>query len=404
MTTALAEPTRRVRAGWISLLFLANLGLWLAIYAPIQILLPQQAELLDAADKELVFGIVTGAGGLVALIANPVAGLLSDRTTSRFGRRHPWTIGGAVVGAAGLVVLALAGNVAVMVLGWCLVQAGLNAMLATLISAIPDRVPVGQRAQTGGFVGISQMFGTVLGAVLVTSIVTGLVAGYLASAVVLLLGAAAFVLFTPDAVLPKELVPKTRLELWVSPRRHRGFAWMWCCHFVINLGNAFGTFYLLFFLKDVVGRADPEGSLLVLMAGYGLALILGALVAGRLSDASGRRKPYVLVAVAFMAGAALVLVVWPTWVASLIAGPLLGAGFGIYWAVAIALLTQLLPAAADRAKDLGVVNIANALPQVFAPLLASGILAGLGYAGLFGASALATLIAGVFVTRIRTAA
>ncbi|SMC96438.1 MFS transporter [Kibdelosporangium aridum] len=403
MTTALSEPVQRVRAGWITLLFLANLGLWLAIYAPIQVLLPQQAELLDAANKELVFGIVTGAGGLVALVVNPLAGLLSDRTTSRFGRRHPWTISGAVVGAVGLVVLALAGNVVVMVLGWCLVQVGLNAMLATLISAIPDRVPVDQRAQTGGFVGISQMFGTVLGAVLVTSIVTGLVAGYLACAVVVLLGGVVFVLFTPDTVLPKELVRKTKLDLWISPREHPAFAWMWGCHFMVNLGNALGTFYLLFFLKDAVKREDPEGSLLILMAGYGIALVIGALVAGKLSDTSGRRKPYVLVAAAFMAAAALVLVIWPTWIASLIAGPLLGAGFGIYWAVALALLTQLLPAAADRAKDLGVVNIANSLPQVFAPLVAPGILAGLGYAGLFGASALATVIAGFLLTRIKSA-
>ncbi|MCE7005042.1 MFS transporter [Kibdelosporangium philippinense] len=403
MTTALSEPVQRVRAGWITLLFLANLGLWLAIYAPIQVLLPQQAELLDAANKELVFGITTGAGGVAALIINPLAGLLSDRTTSRFGRRHPWTIGGAVVGAVGLVVLALAGNVVVMVLGWCLVQVGLNAMLAPLIAAIPDRVPVAQRAQTGGFIGISQMFGTVLGAVLVTAIVTGLVAGYVACAVVVLLGAAAFVFFTPDARLPKELVSKTKLDLWISPREHPGFAWMWGCHFMINLGNALGTFYLLFFLKDAVKRADPEESLLILMAGYGIALVIGALVAGRLSDKSGRRKPYVLVAVAFMAAAALVLVIWPTWIASLISGPLLGAGFGIYWAVAIALLTHLLPAAADRAKDLGVVNIANSLPQVFAPLIAPAILAGLGYAGLFGASALATLVAGFLLTRITTA-
>lgn len=403
MTSALAEPTQRVRAGWITLLFVANLGLWLAIYAPIQVLLPHQAELLDSVDKELVFGIVTGAGALAAVFANPVAGLLSDRTTSRFGRRHPWTAGGAVVGAAGLGVLAVAGNVGMMVLGWCLVQVGLNAMLAMLISAIPDRVPVAQRAQTGGFVGISQMAGTVLGAVLVTSIVTGLVAGYVACAVVVLAGAAVFVLCTPDQVLPKEQVRRTRPEFWISPRRHPGFVWMWGCHFMVNLGNALGTFYLLFFLKDVVGRADPDGSLLVLMACYGIALAVGALVAGRLSDASGRRKPYVVVAVVLMAVAALILVVWPTWAGALVAGPLLGAGFGTYWSVAIALLTQLLPAAADRAKDLGVVNIANSLPQVVAPLLAAGILALLGYPGLFAASALATGLAGVFLSRVSTA-
>jgi MFS family permease len=221
--------------------------------------------------------------------------------------------------------------------------------------------------------------------------------------VVVVVGAAVFVLFTPDAVLPKELRSRrTRLELWVSPKEHPDFAWMWGCHFMIQLGNAFGTFYLLFFLKDAVRVADPDAALLILMAFYGVALIIGAVLAGIFSDKSGRRKPYVLLSVVLMALAALILVVSKTWVAAVIAAPLLGAGFGIYWAVAIALLTQVLPAASDRAKDLGVVNIANSLPQVFAPLLASGLIAGLGYSGLFAASALATLLAGFFVARVRT--
>jgi MFS family permease len=402
LTSALSEPVAKVRAGWVSLLFLANFGLWLAIYAPIQVLLPQQAELLDSANKELVFGIVTGAGGLVALIVNPLVGLRSDRTTSRFGRRHPWTAAGALVGAAGLAVLSTAPNVAVMILGWCLVQGGLNGMLAALFSAVPDRVPVGQRAQTGGFIGISQMLGTVLGAVLVTELVTTLTGGYLASAAVVLVGAAVFVLFTPDTALPKQLRPTTKIELWVSPKQHPDFAWAWGCHFMIQVGNALGTFYLLFFLKDAVHLADPEGALLTLMLFYGGALVVGALLTGVVSDKSGRRKPYVLLSSGLMALAAIVLVVWQTWIASVIAAALLGAGFGMYWAVALAILTAVLPAATDRAKDLGVINIANSLPQVVAPLIAPAIIAGIGYPGLFAASAVTTLLAGLFVARIRS--
>jgi MFS family permease len=399
MTAALAEPVTRVRTGWTTLLFLANFGLWLAIYGPIQVLLPRQAELLASSDKELVFGIVTGVGAAVSVIANPLIGLLSDRTTSRFGRRHPWTVAGAVIGAIGLAVLASAGTVFVMVLGWCLVMAGLNGMLAALTSEIPDRVPVVQRAQVGGFIGISQMLGTVIGAVLVTEVVTSLPGGYLACGVVVLLGAAGFVLFTKDAVLPRAARPAFRLSLWISPRRHPDFAWMWSCHFLINLGNALGTFYLLFFLKDAVHRPDPENSLLIMMGLYGVALVLGALITGPVSDSSGRRKPYVLLASWLMALAAVLLVVWQTWVAALIAAPLLGVGFGMYWAVAIALLTQVLPTAEDRARDLGVVNIANSLPQVVAPLLATGLLTW-GYSALFAAAALATLLAGGLVVRV----
>ncbi|GAA2810605.1 MFS transporter [Saccharopolyspora taberi] len=392
--TVRAEPAVPVRAGWISLLFLANLGLWLAFYAPIQVLLPRQAELLATGDKELVFGVVTGVGAAVSVVANPLAGALSDRT----GRRHPWTLGGAVVGAAGLSVLAAAGDVVTMTVGWCVVQAGLNAMLASLVAALPDRVPVVQRARVGGLVGISQMLGTVAGTLVVTLLVTGLAEGYLACAALVVLAAAGFALRTPDAVVPS----RRRGRLWVSPRRFPDFAWGWSCHFAINLGNAFGTLYLLFFLGDVVHHPDPETGLLVLMGLYGTALTVGGVVAGVLSDRTGRRKPHVLVSCALMALAALLLAVRPTWGSALCAAPLLGLGFGIYWAVALALLTQVLPAADDRAKDLGVLNIANSLPQVVAPLLATPILGAFGgYSGLFVASAGATLLGGVFVSRVR---
>ncbi|ANN21402.1 MFS transporter [Amycolatopsis orientalis] len=407
---ALAEPVARVRAGWMSLLFFANIALWLGIYAPIQVLLPKQAEILDAADKEAVFSLVTGIGAVIALIANPAVGLLSDRTCSARGRRHPWTAAGAAVAAAGLLVLAFAPNIAVMVLGWCLVQAGLNGMLAMLVSAIADRVPVPQRAQVGGLVGIAQMLGTVLGAVVVVVMleVAGLPLGYSVCAAIVLAGAAAFILRTPDARLPVEFRPSVRTRdvlanLWISPRRHPDFAWAWGCHFMINLGNAFGTLYLLFFLKDAVHYEDPDTGLLIMMGLYGAALIVGALIAGHFSDKSGRRKPYVLAASAVMAIAALVLVVWQNWTAALAASPLLGIGFGAYMAVALAMLTQVLPAAQDRAKDLGVINIANSLPQVVAPMLTAPILAYLGgYPSLFAASALSTILAAVLVTRVKT--
>ncbi len=405
---ALAEPRHQVRPGWITLLFLANLGLWLAIYAPVQVLLPEQAQLMDKADKTLLLSTVMGVGALVALLANPVIGMLSDRTTSRWGRRHPWTAAGALIGAVGLVVLALAPDVPVMTIGWCLVQAGLNGMLAALTSALPDRVPVGQRAQIGGFIGISQMLGTVLGALVVTVVITRLSGGYLACAVIVVVGALVFIAFTPDARLPVAFRPAGSIRagmrnLWISPRRFPDFAWAWSTHFLINLGNALGTLYLLFFLGDAAHYPDPQTGLLILMALYGVALIVGAVVCGIMSDKSGRRRSYVVWSAGVMALAALVLVISPTWIAALVAAPLLGVGFGIYWAVAMAVLTQVLPAASDRAKDLGVVNIANALPQVIAPAIAGVLLATThNYPALFALAAIATVGGGLTIRKVRS--
>jgi MFS family permease len=96
---ALAEPTRRVGVRFVGLLSLASLGLWAAFFTPIQVLLPEQLEAIDPINKVFWLSVVTGLGALVAVVANPLAGALSDRTTLRFGRRNPWTLGCAIAGA-----------------------------------------------------------------------------------------------------------------------------------------------------------------------------------------------------------------------------------------------------------------------------------------------------------------
>jgi MFS family permease len=407
---ALAEPETPVRGGWITLLFIANIGLWLGVYAPIQVLLPEQAQHLDRASKTLLLSAVMGAGALAALVTNPIAGALSDRTTSRWGRRHPWTVGGAVLGALGLAILAVAPDAVVMMAGWFVAQAGLGVMLATLTAALPDRVPVAQRGALGGLIGISQMLGTVIGAALVTVLVTGLASGYLACGVVVVLGALVFTLFTPDDALPPGLVARQPLRvtlgrLWVSPRRYPDFGWAWTMHFLINLGNALGTLYLLYFLSDAAHYHDPQTGLLILMAIYGGALIVAGVVCGTASDRSGKRRRYAVAAAVIMAVAALLLVISPTWSAALVAAPLLGLGFGTYWSAAPAVLTQVLPAASDRAKDLGVINVATALPLVVAPMIAGIVLYTLhSYPALFALAGVATVGGGLAVLRIRSVA
>src|ERR1051325_5681997 len=114
----------------------------MGFFTPIQVLLPKQLQLIDSAHKTSLLSWVTGLGALAAVIANPIAGALSDRTSGRFGRRHPWTVAGAVVGALGLVALAYQHAAIGVGLCWIGAQIGLNAALATLTAAVPDRVPV----------------------------------------------------------------------------------------------------------------------------------------------------------------------------------------------------------------------------------------------------------------------
>jgi MFS family permease len=279
-------------------------------------------------------------------------------------------------------------------------------MLASLTAALPDRVPPAQRGTLGGLIGISQMLGTVLGALIVTVIVTRMAAGYATCAAILVVGAAAFALRTPDEPLPAEFRPSAPLRAairWVSPREHPDFGWGWITHFLINLGNALGTLYLLYFLARGAHYHDPQTGLLTLMGLYAVALAVAGVACGTLSDRSGRRKPYIVLSAVVMGVAAGLLVISPTWTAALAAAPLLGFGFGTYWAAAPALLTAVLPAAADRAKDLGLINVAYNLPLVVGPLIA-GVVLGLmnSYPALFAVSGVVTVLAAVTVTRVRS--
>jgi MFS family permease len=420
LPAALAEPTRRVTPSWITLLFLANIGLWLGVYAPLQVLLPEQVQSLhDHVSKSgsvptgtdaVLLSVVMGVGAIASLVANPVVGALSDRTTSRRGRRHPWTVACALVAAIGILVVAAAPAVPVMAIGWFIAELGLGGMLATLTAALPDRVPANQRGTLGGLIGISQMLGTVLGALIVTVIVTRLSAGYVTCAAIVVVGAALFTGRTPDEPLPEEFKPRVPVRtalrrLWLSPRQHPDFGWAWGTHFLVNLGNDLGTLYLLYFLNNRVHYHDPQTGLLTLMALYAVALLIAGAVCGTMSDRSGKRKPFIVASVVLMATAAFILAVSPTWGMALVAAPLLGAGFGTYWAAAPALLTQVLPAAQDRAKDMGLINIGYSLPLVVAPLLA-GVVLGLmnSYPALFALAGLVTAIAAVTVTRVRSVA
>jgi MFS family permease len=262
-----------------------------------------------------------------------------------------------------------------------------------------------------GWFGLPQAVGVVVGVALVTSFTTTVRAGYLLIAVAVVVLVLPFAAVTRDPVLDPADRPTLSLARgwWIDPRRFPDFGWAWLTRFLISLGNALGTLYLLYFLRDKVhyeqlfpGRSAEDG-VLVLILIYAAGAVATAVGGGMWSDRTGRRKPLVIVSSLVMAAGAVLLAVWPTWTASLVAAALLGVGYGVYMAVDTALVTEVLPAAADRGKDLGIVNIANAAPQVLAPALAAPVVAGLGgYPMLYSLTALVTLAGAVLVLPIRS--
>jgi MFS family permease len=408
---ALAEPTVPVRRGFITAVTLANFGIMLAFYAPILSLLPRLSEQISPESKEATLGWILGAGAFASIIFNPLAGALSDRTTSSRGRRKPWVLGGSLLGALGLIAFTLGGGVAVLAALWFLCQATINSAYAGVTATVPDQVPVNQRGLVSGLAGLAQTVGIVLGVALVTFVVPSLTGGFVVTALVLIALILPFVLRVHDRALPAAERPPFRLGawlrgFWVSPRRHPDFAWAWLTRFLMMLGNSLAVLYLLFWLKDVVGLTTgptPEEGQSLLILLYALGTVATAIVFGRMSDRSGRRKVYVIWSTVVMASAAILMAFLPTLVWACVAALVLGLGYGIYLAVDQALVTQVLPTASDRGRDLGVINIANSAPQVLAPVIAAPIVVSApGYTALYLLTAVITLLSAVLVRNIRS--
>jgi MFS family permease len=406
-TAALAEPERKVTARWVTGLVLVNVGINAAFFGPINVFIGQQAISIDAPSKEAIYSLVTSCGAAVSLVANPLFGALSDRTVSGFGRRAPWVLAGAILATAALLAMSGATTVALMLLFWCLVQLGANAAYAAITAAVPDRVPVPQRATVGGLAAMGQTVGILIGAVFGAVVSGNYMVGYWLCAAALILSVLPYLFHRNDPVLPLSARPPFQLKafargFWISPARHPDFSWAWLTRFLMNVGNQLTIVYLLFFLRDIIGHEDPALGVLVLTGIYAVMVIITAVLAGPWSDRVGKRKPFVIGSSVTIAMAGLILAFFPVWPGAVAGAAVLGIGFGAYLAVDFALLTQVLPQAADRGKDMGVINVAASLPQVFVPLLAFlSVQYFGGYVTLFSAAAVIGLLGAVFVVKIK---
>ena len=407
----LADPVSPVSRGWITAVTLANLGLFMAYFGPLGVLLPNQVQAVAGAHRVVDFSWVTGLGAATAMVVNPLAGALSDRTVCRFGRRRPWILGGALATAAALCLVGRLHSVPAIVTGWCLAQVGVNTMQAGLAATVPNRVPVVQRATVSGWIGIAQTLSVVAAAALVTKVSGS--AGYLLLAIGVAALALPFVLCAADPPLPRAARPGLRLSALPGSGTpgatwDHDFRWAWLTRFLLVLGNAMAVVYLLYFLRrisfsDLYPGHSVEQGLVVLLSVYTVAVLATTVAAGRHSDRTGRRRHCVAVAGAVMAAAALLVVASPTWPVVLCSSALLGAGFGVYLSVNQALVTQVLPSTAHRAESLGVISVASSAGQAAAPAIAAPVVTYLGgYRALYLGVAVAVLLGSASVWRIRS--
>lgn len=403
----------RVGWGFISLYALAQVGTSLVFLAPLLVTLALKINSLvgiEQAPRSL--GLVTGIGSLLAMVGNPFFGRLSDRTSSRLGMRRPWMIIGLVGGCVGVLTVALAPSIPVVLLGWCIAQLLFNALLAALVAVLPDQVPAAQRGLVSGVLGICLPLASV-GATFAVQLFTGnQLAMFLAPCAIGALLVLPLALTLKDRQLAKADKPAWSLRelastFYVNPRQTPDFTWVFASRFLVIMAYAFLITFQAYYLLDKLGSAEAEVPQQIFLATLvqSLVLVAASLLGGRLSDRTGRRKIFVLIA-SIVYGLAMIVVATANSFSGFLVGMAIGGlGFGLYVAVDLALVADVL-SNKDNAKDLGVFNIASALPFSIAPAIAPAILAiGAGSYGVLyavgGACAILGAVAILPVKRVR---
>jgi MFS family permease len=405
-------PLRPVSWRFIGLYALGYTGVWLALLTPVLVSIALRLRALSATSAPRDLALVLSIGAIFAILGNPVFGQLSDRTRSRFGRRRPWLVGGMLCGSAALLIIARAETVTMVLVGWCLAQLAFNAVLAAMVAILPDHVPEEQRGTVSGVVAVCLPIGQALGTLVVSGVadstlLTFLLPAALGSGAVCLLAAA-----LPDR--PLESAANARLtfgeslrSFWIDPRVYPDFAWACLSRFLLAMGGAFITTYQPYYLIENLGIrvAEVAGRVSHAVVIQTVLMIVFGLLSGRLSDLVQRRKVFV-----FTGGVLYALGLWLIasangYDAFVVGMATVGAGHGIYFGTDLALVTGVLRSRPQAsAKDLGLFNIANTLPQSITPMLGAWLLPGAGgdYATLYVVAGCSALLSSLAILPMRT--
>ncbi|MGL4256320.1 MAG: MFS transporter [Microbacterium sp.] len=405
----------KVGSRYIWFMVLAQFGVFMAFITPLAISLTIRINTLAPGHPEYL-GFVTGAGALFVMLTSPFMGIWSDRTRTRIGRRRPFMIGGMLVGVLSLVVMAIAPNVLIVGLGWVLAQWGWGTTLSNLQISTADRLPESQRGKVAGLTSFATQIAPVFGVVLAQFFTADPLLLFLVPGAVGVLFVVLFVTLVHEddsRTLPKDPITVGQLlaKYVYNPRKYPDFSWNWLGRFLFYTGITLSTTYTAFFFAARLGISVESVAGIIASVSLGgiLAVTLGAIGGGFLSDRLHRRRVFVLLGGLIMAVGILVQA-FAADLALLVTGSLIASvGLGLFAAVDQALLLDVLPEReTDAGRFMGITGFATSIPQSIAPLVASGILL-VGVTGeernytlLFIVAAVSVLLAGAVVLRIRS--
>lgn len=375
------------------------------------VLLPEHYKSIQGIQPEALLGIVNAATAVASLVANLLFGNFSDRSRSRFGRRTPWILFGAVLGGVTLFLTGTTDNAVLLTIYYCGSMFGLNCMIAPLVALLSDRIPSGVRGTMSAFYGAGATIGAPIGTLIGAYFISNLIPGFAISGTLMFLGGVVAVLIMPReesaAYLPKSQDGVKDVVMSFRPPKFsqsHDFYKAFVGRFCMLVSYQMITAYQLYIVQNYIGQSTAESAatISVISVITMVVSLVGSVVAGPFSDFIGRRKlPVIIASVCFAIGIAMPWI-FPSSIGMYLYAAIAGLGYGVYSSVDQALLVDVLPNKDQAGKDLGILNLATTLGQMCGPIIMSTVVLAVGYVFAFPLAIALALIGCVFILFIRT--
>ncbi|MDD4859196.1 MAG: MFS transporter [Dehalococcoidales bacterium] len=368
---------RRIDYVKVTILGLALSALWGSLHS---IVLPLRLlDFVSDTQKNTYLGFLTLSGLLLAMIVQPIAGAISDRSNFRWGRRRPFILAGIISAIVLLPGISLAGSYAALFAVYCLMQICANTAQGPYQAFIPDLVPEDKTGVASGVKGLFEILG---GFGLVYLIVYFAnryfvnegnlwlipVLGIIAALLLIALFITVFAIDEP-AFLTSRVLPFSSVRRhYISRLRHNlPFLYFLVSRLLFIMALTTLQSFSLYYLQDIIKVPNTASATAGLLALVGAGMLGAVYPAGHLSDRIGR-KPMLVISGFIGATGILILLLVPRYGFVLVSGAFIGIAGGIFMSSSWALAIDLLPPN-EEAGYLGLANLATAGGAALARLI-----------------------------------
>ena len=375
--------------------------------------------LVAESQKNTYLGLITVVGLFLAMIVQPLAGAISDRTGLKWGRRRPYILAGTILAVICLLVLGKVDTVVAVLIVYCLLQVTTNMAHGPWMGLIPDMVPENRRGLASGVNGLIEILGAIGGIYVVGMLVSGSPAGESNAGIFISLGVLAAVMavcMIITVITVKEHPPETKPEVSllssirntfrIDVKTDKSFIYFLVSRLVFLLPLLVLRTFGLYFISDIPEITNPAKVVADLTIIIGVFLVLVVYPAGYLADKIGRKIIIIIAGLVGCVGVGILIFLHSyAWI--LVGGTFIGIANGSFMSASWAMATDLVNKG-EEARYMGLTNLATAGAGIVAAISGPAIdwinkmSAGLGYQIVLGACILLLLISSLLVLKVRT--